>query len=208
MTPAEKRAAGCRPAAGVPPGTDGLRKLSLIRPIDGATGGNLCPDAHDRVPMLWAESNTGRRTGAGKHPRSAFTVATEDSVQFEVVFVPEHNVLRVRAEGEGGPDAAQEMVTAIRSAPDFHPGIGVLIDAISTDYTPSTSDATSFPALFGAQLPGSRLALMVRRGPQYNVGCVVEALATESDVPFAVFRDRFDAMQWLRGSREGVDPAL
>jgi hypothetical protein len=121
-------------------------------------------------------------------------------LEFDVVFAPEHNVLRVRVWGAGGPNLVEEMVTAIRSAPEFNPGIGVLIDALSTDYVPSTPEAMSIPALFEAQLPGSRLALMVGDGSQYNVACVVEAVASRRAGQFAVFRDRAEAIRWLAGS--------
>ena len=117
-----------------------------------------------------------------------------------MVFAPEHKVLRVRVWGAGGPNLVEEMVTAIRSAPEFDPGIGVLIDAFSTDYVPSTTEAMSIPALFEAQLPGSRLALIVRDGSQYNVACVVEAVARRGAGQFAVFRDRAEAIRWLTGS--------
>src|SRR5687768_8241573 len=99
----------------------------------------------------------------------------EDSVQFDVTFVPEHTVFRVRVWGAGGPNLVEEMVTAIRAAPEFVPGMGVLIDAFSTDYAPSTSEAKDLPSFFGAQLPGSRLAVTVSDGPQYHVACLVEA---------------------------------
>ena len=125
-------------------------------------------------------------------------------MQFDVVFVPEPNVLRVRVWGAGGPNLVEEMVTAIRSAPDFLPGMGVLIDAVATDYAPSTSEAQKLPAFFAAQLPGSRLALIVRSGPQYSVACLVEAVATRGHVPFAAFQNRADAMRWLTGSTESV----
>ena len=36
-------------------------------------------------------------------------------------------------------------MTAIRSAPDFLPGMGVLIDAFGTDYAPSTAEAGKRP---------------------------------------------------------------
>jgi hypothetical protein len=130
----------------------------------------------------------------------------EDSVQFDVTFVPEHPVFRVRVWGAGGPNLVEEMVAAIRAAPEFVPGIGVLIDAFRTDYAPSTSEAKDLPAFFGAQLPGSRLAVTVNDGPQYHVACLVEALAARDHVPFAVFRDRADALQWLTRRPESVDP--
>ena len=122
-------------------------------------------------------------------------------MQFDVVFVPEYNVLRVQVWGAGGPNLVEEMVAALRAAPEFLPGIGVLIDALRTDYAPSTSEAKNLPAFFGAQLPGSRLAVTVRGGPQYTVACLVEAVATRDHVPLAVFQDRADAMQWLTGNR-------
>jgi hypothetical protein len=136
----------------------------------------------------------------------AFTVRGRTAVQFDVVFVPEPKVFRVRVWGSGGPNLVVEMVAAIRSAPEFLPGMGVLIDAFTTDYAPSTSEAKDIPALFRAQLPGSRLALMVRSGPQYNVACLVEAIAVQGHVPFAVFQDRADAMRWLTERTESVDP--
>jgi hypothetical protein len=121
-------------------------------------------------------------------------------LEFDVVFAPEHKVFLVRVWGAGGPNLVQEMVTAIRSAPEFDPGIGVLIDALNTDYAPSTAEAMSIPALFEAQLPGSRLALMVRDGSQYNVACLVEAVASRGAGQFAVFRDRAEAIRWVTGT--------
>jgi hypothetical protein len=121
-------------------------------------------------------------------------------LEFDVVFTPAHNMLRVRVWGAEGPNLVEEMVTAIRSAPEFDPGIGVLIDALNTDYAPDTSEAIDFPAFFEAQLPGSRLALIVRDGPQYNVACVVEAVASRGEGQFAVFRDRTEAIRWLTES--------
>jgi hypothetical protein len=135
----------------------------------------------------------------------AFTVQRRTAVQFDVVFVPEHKVLKVRVWGAGGPNLVEEMVAAIQAAPEFLPGMGVLIDAFTTDYAPGTSEARHFPAFFGAELPGSRLALMVRAGPQYSVACLVEAVATQGNIPFAVFQNRADAMVWLTGSPDSAD---
>ena len=66
------------------------------------------------------------------------------------------------------------------------------------------SEAKTLPAFFAAQLPASRLALIVRSGPQYSIACLVEAVATTGNVPFAVFQNRADAMRWLTGSTESV----
>jgi len=121
-------------------------------------------------------------------------------VRFETSFLPEHNVLTVRAQGAGDPDAVQQMVRAIRSAPEFRPGMDVLIDALSTDYLPSAQEATTFPEIFQAELPGTRLAVIVRAGgAQYSIACLVEALACRRDVQFAAFSDREEAMLWLTG---------
>ena len=153
-------------------------KFVMIRPNEGGPG-------LARLPVWRSLFNGGQR------------------LQFDLDYVPEGNVLRVRVWGAGGPNLVEEMVAAIRSAPEFLPGMGVLIDAFGTDYAPSTSEAKDLPAVFGSQLPGSRLALVVRGGTQYTVACLVEALASRGNVPFAVFQDRADAMQWLAGSLEG-----
>ena len=119
-------------------------------------------------------------------------------MRFDVAFLPERSVLSVRARGAGGPDSVQEMVTAIRATPAFQPGMRILIDGFGTTYAPSTQEATALPGIFQAQLPGSRLAAIVRAGgAQYTVACLVETIASRRDVQFAVFPDRDEAMQWL-----------
>jgi hypothetical protein len=75
--------------------------------------------------------------------------------------------------------------------------MSVLIDASGTDYLPSTLEAATFPAVFQARLPGSRLGLVVRGAAQYNVACVVEAISARRALPFAAFSVRADALQWL-----------
>jgi hypothetical protein len=116
---------------------------------------------------------------------------------FETVFLPEHTVLTVRVQGVGEADLVPQMVAAIRSAPEFRLGMRVLIDAVGTDYLPSTEEADTFAAFFKAQLPESRLAVFVRGGAQYTISCAVEAIARRLDIPFAAFRDRGEAIQWL-----------
>lgn len=116
---------------------------------------------------------------------------------FETVFAPDHQVLTVRVQGRGEADLVPQMVIAIRSAPEFRPGMRVLIDAIDTDYLPSTGDAMAFAMFLKGELPGSRLALFLRAGAQYNLACVVEAPANQLGIPFAVFRDRDEATRWL-----------
>jgi hypothetical protein len=118
-------------------------------------------------------------------------------VQFETSFLSEHEILKIRVLGAGGPDLVRQMVAAIQSAPEFRPGMSVLIDALNTDYLPSTQEATAFPAVFQTQLPGSRIAVIVRTGPQYNVSALVEAIANRRSIPFAAFSSRDDAMRWL-----------
>jgi hypothetical protein len=119
-------------------------------------------------------------------------------VRFDVEFLPERSVLSVRALGAGGPDSVHEMVTAIRATPEFRPGMPILIDGFGTTSAPSTQEATALPGIFQAQLPGSRIAVIVRAGgAQYSVACLIETIASRRDVQFAVFPDRDEAMQWL-----------
>jgi hypothetical protein len=116
---------------------------------------------------------------------------------FETAFLREHSVLTVRVQGEGESDLVPQMVTTIRSAPEFRPGMCVLIDALGTDYLPSSEEANTFAGFFKAQLPDSRLAVLVRSGAQYRISCLVEAIANKLDMSFAVFRNRDEALQWL-----------
>ncbi len=119
-------------------------------------------------------------------------------MRFDVEFLPDRSVLSVRALGAGGPDSVYEMVTAIRSTPEFRPGMAILIDGFGITTAPSVQEATELPSIFQAQLPGSRLAVIVRAGgAQYSVACLIEAIAGRRDVPFAVFPDRDEAMRWL-----------
>ena len=118
-------------------------------------------------------------------------------MRFDTVFLPESHVLTIRVQGAGDVDTVPQMVAAIRSAPEFRPGMGVLIDALSTDYAPSAQDASTLPSFFDKHLPGSRLAVLVRDRGQYAIASLVETLASRRDVPFAVFPDRAEAMHWL-----------
>jgi hypothetical protein len=119
-------------------------------------------------------------------------------VRFDVEFLPERSILSVRAKGAGGPDSVHEMVTAIHATPEFVPGMPILIDGFGTTYAPNAQEASELPGIFQAQLPGSRLALVVRAGgAQYSVACLVETIAGRRDVPFAVFPDRDEAIRWL-----------
>jgi hypothetical protein len=93
------------------------------------------------------------------------------------------------------------MIAAIVSHPEFRPGMSVLIDGSKTDYVPSSHEAATFPAVFQAQLTGSRLAVIAPTGPQYNVAAVVEAVATRRNIPFATFANRADALEWLIAGR-------
>ena len=107
-------------------------------------------------------------------------------------------MLTVRAQGAGEPETVHRLVAAILSAPEFRSGMSVLIDAFGTGYVPEAQDAIAFPAIFEARLPGSRLAALVRPGgARSSIACVVETVATRRAVPFAVFSDRGEAMQWL-----------
>ena len=119
-------------------------------------------------------------------------------MRFDVEYLPERSVLSVRALGAGGPDSVHEMVTAIHSTPEFRPGMPILIDGFGTTYAPNVQEATELPGIFQTQLPGSRLAVIVRAGgAQYSVACLVETIAGRRDVKFAVFPDRDEAMRWL-----------
>ena len=120
---------------------------------------------------------------------------------FETIFLPEHEILTIRVLGPGDPDLVPQMVTAIRSAPEFRPGMSVIIDALSTDYLPTAQAAAAFPDIFGTRLPGSRIAVTVRDPAQYSVSCLVEAIAARHDIPFAVFFDRGEALAWLTQKR-------
>jgi hypothetical protein len=118
-------------------------------------------------------------------------------LQFDTALVSDHDVLTVRLHGSGEREIAEQTVAAIASAPEFRSRMRVLVDALDTDYLPSRDEAKSVPDLLQAQLPGSRLALLVRQGPQYQIACMIEVLASLRHVPFAVFRTRDEAMQWL-----------
>jgi hypothetical protein len=125
---------------------------------------------------------------------------TEAAVWFETAFLPEHNVLAIQVHGTGEADLVPQMVAAIQSAPEFRPGMSVLIDALGTDYLPTPQEADTFAAFFQTQLPGSRMAVFVRGGAQYSVSRHVETIAGQLGMPFAVFRDRGEAMEWLTAS--------
>jgi hypothetical protein len=114
---------------------------------------------------------------------------------------------RGRVQGTGGAETVSQLVAAIRSAPEFRPGMRVLIDALSTDYAPSVQGATTLPEFFDQQLPGSRLAVLVRAPGQYAIASLVESLAKKRGIPFAVFPDRADAIRWLTeaASRNEID---
>jgi hypothetical protein len=118
-------------------------------------------------------------------------------LQFDTALVSDHDVLTVLLHGSGEPEIAEQTMAAIASAPQFRPRMPILVDALDTDYLPSREEAKSVPALLEAQLPGSRLALLVRPGPQYHIACMIEVLASLRHVPFAVFRTRDEAIQWL-----------
>jgi hypothetical protein len=122
-------------------------------------------------------------------------------VKFETIFEPEHETLTIRVLGAGDPDLVPQMVTAILAAPEFRPGMSVIIDALSTNYLPSAQAAAAFPAVFGERLPGSRIAVIVRDPAQYSVSCLFEAISVRRDIPFAVFFDRGEALTWLTGKR-------
>jgi hypothetical protein len=123
------------------------------------------------------------------------------AVKFQTIFLPEHEVLTIRVLGVGDPDLVPQMVTAILSAPEFRPGMSVMIDALSTDYLPTAQEAAAFPAVFATRLSGSRIAVTVRDPAQYSVSCLVEAIAVRRDIPFAVFFDREEALAWLTEKR-------
>jgi acyl-CoA synthetase (AMP-forming)/AMP-acid ligase II len=53
---------------------------------------------------------------------------------------------------------------------------GVLVDA--PDYLASREEAKSVSAVLQAQPPGSRVALLVRNGPQHQIACAIEVLAS------------------------------
>jgi hypothetical protein len=118
-------------------------------------------------------------------------------VRFDTVFLPEQDILSVRVQGTGDADTVSQLVVAIRSAPEFRAGMGVLIDALGTDYAPTAQDARTLPGYFEEQLPGSRLAVLVRNYRQYAIASLVESLAKGRDIQFAVFPDRAEAIRWL-----------
>jgi hypothetical protein len=119
-------------------------------------------------------------------------------MQFDTAFLPEEDVLIVRVHGTGDAETVPQLVAAIRSAPEFKPGMAVLIDALGTDFAPSAQDATALPAFFEKELPGSRLAVLVRATRQYAIASLVQTLASRRDVPlFAVFPNREEALEWL-----------
>lgn len=119
-------------------------------------------------------------------------------MRFDTAFLSEHDVLVVRVQGAGDAQTVQQLVAAIQSAPEFRPGLGVLIDALSTDYAPSAQDATTLPAFFHEHLPGSRLAVLVRDKRQNAIASVVAAVASQRHIPFGVFPDRDEALRWLK----------
>ena len=119
-------------------------------------------------------------------------------MRFETAFLADQDVLIVRVQGTGDAETVPQLVAAIRSAREFRPGGAVLIDAFGTDFAPSTQDATKLPEFFEKELPGSRLAVLVRATRQYSIASVVETLAARRNMPlFAVFPDREEALQWL-----------
>ena len=123
-------------------------------------------------------------------------------MRFGRAFLPEHDVLIVRVQGTGDAETVPQLVAAIRSAPEFRPGLAVLIDAFGTDFAPSAQDATALPEFFEKELPGSRLAVLVRANPQYAIASLIETLASRRNVPlFAVFPDRDEALRWLTAKR-------
>ena len=120
-------------------------------------------------------------------------------VKFDTVFQSEYQVLTVRLQGIGDAATVPQMVAAIMAAPEYRPGMPVLIDALNTDFAPSVKDAAMLPGFFEKELPGSRLGALVQSaGRQHAIASVVETLASRRNVPlFAVFTRRDDAMQWL-----------
>lgn len=120
-------------------------------------------------------------------------------MRFDTVFQSTDLVLTVRMHGTGDAETVPQLVAAILAAPEYRPGMAVLIDALDTDFAPSTRDAATLPAFFEKELPGSQLAVLVHAaGRQYTIGTVVETLASRRNVPlFAVFSRRDEATQWL-----------
>jgi len=126
-------------------------------------------------------------------------------MRFEIELLTTPPVLEVRAFGSGDVRAIAQLVTEIKAAPEFEPGMPILVDATGTDYLPTPREAGTFPGLYRRELDGSRMAVLTTREAQYGIGRMVQMLMGRHG-PFSVFKRRDEALGWLLTGGDGHEP--
>jgi hypothetical protein len=120
----------------------------------------------------------------------------------KVTFEPAANLVTVVANGSWGLAEAIKTFDAFLAAPEFSPGMDVLVDLREARITPSPGDTQKLARYIrlrqGERGTGYKLAIVAIDGIERVVAETYQTLVKTHPVNAQVFSDPTDAHTWLR----------
>jgi hypothetical protein len=119
----------------------------------------------------------------------------------------EDDLVRITAHGSFDLEMIESTFREIAERYPAGKNLRVLIEDRSSPFNPSEDDVKAFLAVWEeiAEARPTRIALQVERELHFGIGQMIQLLAEGTELDFRVFRERREAMVWLRRNGSGED---